>query len=91
MLVLTGWMWRVCRTRSAKRRQKFSRRRAFNEDADINYINERNRVFNKKLKRYYDQYTSEIKNNIVRPRLCSLLDWPLTPWRGRVQERGTAL
>jgi hypothetical protein len=51
---------------SEKRRQQFSRRRRFNEDEDINYINERNRVFNKKLKRFYDPYTSEIKNNLER-------------------------
>lgn len=36
---------------SKERREKFSRRRAFNEDEDISYINERNRVFNKKIAR----------------------------------------
>jgi len=49
-----------------KRRSRFSRRRPFNEDADITYINERNRVFNKKIKRAYEKYTLEIKNNLER-------------------------
>jgi cyclophilin family peptidyl-prolyl cis-trans isomerase len=48
------------------RRANYSRRRAFNEDSDVNYINERNRVFNKKVQRFYDKYTQEIKNNIER-------------------------
>lgn len=51
---------------TAARRAKFSRRRGVNEDADIDSINERNRVFNKKVKRAFDQYTQEIKANIER-------------------------
>ena len=31
------------------RSKKFSRRRAFNEDADVDYINKRNAHFNKKV------------------------------------------
>jgi pre-mRNA-splicing factor SYF2 len=49
-----------------KRKEKFSRRRAFNEDEDVNYINERNRIFNKKAMRAYEPYTLEIKQNIER-------------------------
>ncbi|KFM65960.1 Pre-mRNA-splicing factor syf2, partial [Stegodyphus mimosarum] len=45
---------------------KFSRRRRYNDDADINYINERNMKFNKKLERFYGQYTAEIKQNLER-------------------------
>ncbi|XP_054720156.1 pre-mRNA-splicing factor syf2-like [Uloborus diversus] len=45
---------------------KFSRRRRFNDDADINYINERNMRFNKKLERFYGKYTAEIKQNLER-------------------------
>ena len=48
------------------KRGKFSRRRAFNGDADIDYINERNRAFNKKIERYYGKYTAEIKQNLER-------------------------
>lgn len=47
-------------------RYNFSRRRAFNEDADVDYINERNRKFNAKLSRAYDQYTVEIRQNLER-------------------------
>lgn len=49
-----------------EKRQKFSRRRAHDEDADIDYINERNAKFNKKLERFYGKYTAEIKQNLER-------------------------
>ncbi|XP_076373722.1 pre-mRNA-splicing factor SYF2 [Tachypleus tridentatus] len=45
---------------------KYSRRRRIDEDADIDYINERNMNFNKKLERFYGQYTTEIKQNLER-------------------------
>ncbi|ESO84109.1 hypothetical protein LOTGIDRAFT_184158 [Lottia gigantea] len=48
------------------KRSKYSRRRQFDEDADIDYINERNMKFNKKLERFYGDYTSEIKQNLER-------------------------
>lgn len=48
------------------RRGQFSRRRAFNEDEDVTYINERNMRFNKKVSRAYDEYTKEIKQNFER-------------------------
>ena len=48
------------------KRDKFSRRRTFNPDADVDYINERNSKFNKKLDRYYGEYTAEIKQNLER-------------------------
>lgn len=49
-----------------ERRAKFSRRRAFDEDDDVTYINERNMHFNKKIARAYDKYTAEIKGNFER-------------------------
>lgn len=49
-----------------EKRSKFSRRRAFNEEADVDYINERNMKFNKKAARFYDKYTAEIKQNLER-------------------------
>eukprot|EP00669_Euglena_mutabilis_P011577 TRINITY_DN6200_c0_g1_i1.p2 TRINITY_DN6200_c0_g1~~TRINITY_DN6200_c0_g1_i1.p2 ORF type:complete len:277 (-),score=122.69 TRINITY_DN6200_c0_g1_i1:116-925(-) len=49
-----------------ERRSKWSRRRQFFETADVDYINERNRVFNKKLARAFDPYTKEIKQNLER-------------------------
>lgn len=48
------------------KRGKYSRRRRFNDDADIDYINERNMNFNKKLERFYGKYTTEIKQNLER-------------------------
>ncbi|ORX62121.1 SYF2-domain-containing protein [Hesseltinella vesiculosa] len=33
---------------------------------DISWINEKNRVFNQKISRFYDKYTKEIKDNLER-------------------------
>ena len=48
------------------KRDKYSRRRMHDDDADIDYINERNMKFNKKLERFYNQYTKDIKDNLER-------------------------
>lgn len=48
------------------KRGKYSRRRTHNDDADIDYINERNAKFNKKLERFYGEHTAEIKQNLER-------------------------
>lgn len=48
------------------RRKSFSRRRTHNDDADIDYINEKNARFNKKLERFYGEHTAEIKQNLER-------------------------
>ncbi|KAF8153141.1 SYF2-domain-containing protein [Crassisporium funariophilum] len=45
---------------------KFSRKRLNEEEGDITYINEHNRVFNKKIARYYDKYTAEIRASFER-------------------------
>lgn len=44
-----------------QKRNQFSRRRIFDEDDKVDYINDRNRVFNKKLDRSYGKYTANIK------------------------------
>ncbi|EKX73067.1 peptidylprolyl isomerase, putative [Theileria equi strain WA] len=50
-----------------KKRDAFSRRRMYDDEAqDISYINERNRVYNKKLERSFGAYTLEIKQNLER-------------------------
>ncbi|ORM40399.1 Inosine-5'-monophosphate dehydrogenase [Babesia sp. Xinjiang] len=50
-----------------KQREKFSRRRALDDDAkDVSYINQRNRVFNQKLDRAFKSHTAEIKQNLER-------------------------
>mmetsp|Transcript_25447 Transcript_25447/g.63851 ORF Transcript_25447/g.63851 Transcript_25447/m.63851 type:complete len:221 (+) Transcript_25447:23-685(+) len=51
---------------AAQKREQFNRRRAFNEDADVDYINKRNMVYNKKLSRFFDKHTVEIKQNLER-------------------------
>lgn len=52
--------------KQGKRKEKFSRRRTENSAADIDYINDRNKHFNKKIKRAYDKYTVEIRQNLER-------------------------
>jgi len=48
------------------KRAKWSRKRLNTDEGDITYINERNRVFNKKISRYYDKYTKEIRESFER-------------------------
>ncbi|KAI0088256.1 SYF2-domain-containing protein [Irpex rosettiformis] len=48
------------------KKKKFSRKRNNEDEGDITYINERNRVFNKKIARYYDKYTAEIRASFER-------------------------
>lgn len=48
------------------KRGQFSRRRAFLDDKEVDYINERNRRFNEKLERNYAQHAAEIKANLER-------------------------
>jgi len=48
------------------RRSKFSRRRTWFEDSDIDYINERNRKFNLKAERAFGRFTSQIKDSLER-------------------------
>ena len=45
---------------------QFSRERRTNPDEDPFHINERNRVFNKKVSRSFDKYTIEIRQNLER-------------------------
>ncbi|EGO01247.1 hypothetical protein SERLA73DRAFT_179382 [Serpula lacrymans var. lacrymans S7.3] len=52
--------------RDIDKKGKFSRKRLNEEEGDITYINERNRVFNKKIARYYDKYTAEIRASFER-------------------------
>ena len=54
---------RACRI---EKRSKFSRRRQHDEEENIDYINDRNMKFNKKLERFYGKYTTEIKQNLER-------------------------
>jgi len=49
-----------------EKRRKFSRRRTFYDDEDVTYINERNRVYNKKLERAFGQYAADIKLSLER-------------------------
>lgn len=50
-----------------KKRKLYSRRRPVHEDAaDIAFINEKNRRFNDKLARTFDDYTAIIRDNLER-------------------------
>mmetsp|Transcript_11808 Transcript_11808/g.15991 ORF Transcript_11808/g.15991 Transcript_11808/m.15991 type:complete len:538 (+) Transcript_11808:54-1667(+) len=47
-------------------RGKFSRRRKFYDERDVDSINERNAHFNRKIERAFGSYTLEIKQNLER-------------------------
>lgn len=44
-------------------RNKHSRKRTDDPDAEVNYINDKNKHYNKKIARFYDKYTKEIRDN----------------------------
>lgn len=48
------------------KKKKYSRRRTHNDEETIDYINERNARLNRKLERFYGEYTKEIKQNLER-------------------------
>ncbi|CCA72648.1 hypothetical protein PIIN_06585 [Serendipita indica DSM 11827] len=48
------------------KRGKWSRKRANEDEGDVTYINQRNKVFNKKIARFYDKYTTEIRDSFER-------------------------
>lgn len=52
--------------RQKAKRGEFKRRRMHVEEKDIDYINERNKNFNKKLERNYSKYAAEIKASLER-------------------------
>lgn len=47
-------------------RNNYSRRRKFHADKDVDFINDRNAHFNKKIDRAFGQYTQETKANLER-------------------------
>jgi hypothetical protein len=49
-----------------KVRDGFSRRRTTQSAANVDFINDKNEHFNKKIKRAYDKYTVEIRQNLER-------------------------
>lgn len=49
-----------------EKKKDFSRRRAYNDDEDRTYVNDRNRFFNKKLDRFFGDYTEETRQNLER-------------------------
>jgi len=46
-----------------KRRERIARN---GDDADVTYINEKNKQFNQKLSRFYNKYTAEIRDSFER-------------------------
>lgn len=51
---------------AAEARNKFSRRRPEVFEADVDYINDRNKHFNKKIDRAFGEYTKVIRENLER-------------------------
>ncbi|KAK5078929.1 Pre-mRNA-splicing factor SYF2 [Lithohypha guttulata] len=48
------------------RLQKRKKRRGEGDDGDVTYINEKNKQFNLKLARFYDRYTTDIRESFER-------------------------
>ena len=48
------------------KRATYSRRRAIHPDKDVDFINDRNAHFNRKIARAFDKHTQEIKANLER-------------------------
>jgi len=48
------------------KKTSYSRKRALKANADIDFINERNMRFNRKIDRAYGRFTTEIKQNLER-------------------------
>lgn len=49
-----------------EKRNQYSRKRLEDDSKDISSINERNKIYNKKLERNYSKYANEIKGNLER-------------------------
>lgn len=49
-----------------EKRNKFSRQRLPEESQNVTSINDRNRMFNKKLERNYSKFSNEIRGNLER-------------------------
>ena len=71
------------------KKRKFSRKRANDDDGDITYINERNRVFNKKVDSS-SPYHLEALISILLAQIARFYDKYTTEIRASF-ERGTAL
>lgn len=59
---LVGDLRKAEEVRLKKRRD----RRGAEEDSDVTYINEKNKQFNQKLARFYNKYTTEIRDSFER-------------------------
>ena len=49
-----------------RRGKEWSRRRKHYDDRDVDSINDRNKVFNRKVDRAFGSFTQEIRNNLER-------------------------
>ncbi|GAD95374.1 SYF2 splicing factor family protein [Paecilomyces variotii No. 5] len=54
-------------------RLKKRRERRGEEEADVTYINEKNKQFNQKLARFYNKYTAEIRDSFERGHITALV------------------
>ncbi|KAI0603396.1 SYF2 splicing factor-domain-containing protein [Biscogniauxia sp. FL1348] len=60
---LVGDLKKAEETRLRKRRERMAQN---GDDADVTYINEKNKQFNQKLSRFYNKYTAEIRDSFER-------------------------
>ena len=70
----TTLQWKLCLKQTTTlyaacrkdKRNTYSRRRKYHADKDVDFINDRNAHFNKKIERAFGQYTVEVKANLER-------------------------
>ena len=50
----------------AKKTEAKHRRKRFDPDAAVTYVNEKNKKFNDQLAKYYGEFTAELQENLER-------------------------
>ena len=71
-LCVTSFCFR-CKHRKNKK-ESFSRRRVYRENKDIDFINDRNAHFNKKIERAFGQYT-QVRLSLSSPPPVCMCVW----------------
>lgn len=52
--------------RAEEKRKKFQRRRPIDPNSKVTYVNDRNRVYNDKLSRYFGTYVKDVESKLAR-------------------------
>lgn len=69
-----------------EKRSTFSKKKRFNPDADVTYINERNKRFNEKISRAYGAITQELRESVEQGPYLGRINQHLHPKFGDTEE-----